>query len=70
MCGIGPVIAATECESSSDAPVTDPTTTTPATTTVDPSCVDAMNECDYYSANYYCVHKFIKRNCKYSCGLC
>merc|ERR1712055_261175 len=69
MCGIGPMIAATECESSSDAPVTDPTTTTPATTTVDPSCVDAMKDCDYFSA-HWCWDKFIKKKCKYSCGLC
>jgi len=70
MCGIGPVIVATECEKSSDSPVTDPpTTTTAAPTTVDPNCVDALPDCEYFTADW-CWDKLIKRKCQRSCGLC
>merc|ERR1712180_365720 len=79
MCGIGPAIAAIECEKSNDsideetttsAPTTPKETTTAAPeTTVDPSCVDNMKDCPAF-AEFWCWDRFIKKRCQFSCGQC
>jgi len=79
MCGIGPAIAAVECEKSNDSIDEETTTSAPTTpketttsepeTTVDPSCVDDMKDCPAF-AEFWCWDRFIKRKCKYSCGQC
>merc|ERR1712234_9919 len=68
MCGIGPVIVATECQKSSD-PIYEETTTSAPETTVDPSCVDNIEDCPAL-AEFWCWDRFIKRRCKFSCGQC
>merc|ERR1711872_491198 len=68
MCGIGPVIVATECQKSSDT-IDEETTTSAPETTVDPSCVDNIEDCPAL-AEFWCWDRFIKKRCQFSCGLC
>jgi len=62
MCGIGPAIAATTCESTSG-----PTDSPPTTPSSD--CADQRSDCDYYATNW-CWQESVQQVCPSSCGLC